>query len=177
MGSNNYRRLILADLGQGLPGLSTHVGMSKAEACSVCLQEQNHSNGVVHEVKGTFNENFIIEWDRVGQQAFFTWHDPEEATEEGAVALAVLLVLSCTNYTVIRRSRKKTGIDYWLGREADMKLEARLEVSGIRNETVSSLNEREKIKIEQTKQSDDSSFPVYIVVVGFKKPQSKVILR
>lgn len=177
MSFNNYRKLFLKDLGKGLPGLSSYAGMSKAEACGVCLQEQNHSNGVLYEVTGVFQENFIIEWDKVGHQAFCTWHDREEATEEGAVALAILVILKCSNYTIIKRSRKKTGVDYWLGNGANMKFEARLEISGIREETTSSLNQREKLKIEQTKQSDDLGVPVYIVVVGFKKPQSKVIMR
>jgi len=32
-------------------------------------------------------------------------------------------------------------------------------------------------KIEQTRKSDDTSFPAYIIVVGFNEPKAEMVLR
>src|SRR5271167_4337074 len=58
----------------------------------------------------------------------------EEATENGAVGVAILLVDRLTDYHIVQRSWKKTGFDYWLGFKDAVVFQgcARLEVSGIR---------------------------------------------
>ncbi|MEG3845987.1 hypothetical protein QT971_01810 [Microcoleus sp. herbarium19] len=79
-------------------------------------------------------------------------------------------------FTVIERSRKGTGFDYWLGIQdstATLPFQrmARLEVSGIRQGNRSQINARVKQKIEQTRASDAQGLPAYIIVVEFARPE------
>lgn len=99
----------------------------------------------------------------------------EEATEYGAVGLAILLVLRHTEHTVLKRARKGTGFDYWLG-PADrhpFHHKARLEVSGLLKGSAATIRARVRQKVEQTKLSA-RTLPAYIVVVEFSTPQCAV---
>lgn len=64
------------------------------------------------------------------------WNDEEFTTEQAAYGIAFLIIRELTDLTVIERSRKGTGFDYWLGTTTDegqpFKNKVRLEVSGIR---------------------------------------------
>jgi hypothetical protein len=101
-----------------------------------------------------------------------------EATERGASAIAFLLMLQLTDYTVIERSRKGTGFDYWLGHKDDMIFQraARLEISGILSGTAQTVDTRVAQKKKQTRRSD-GALPAYIVVVEFGAPTAKVVQR
>ncbi len=85
-----------------------------------------------------------------------------------------------TALTVIERSRKGTGFDYWLGTQgstATLPFDrmARLEVSGIRSKgNRSQINARVKQKTEQTRASDAQGLPAYIIVVEFSRPISVI---
>ena len=81
--------------------------------------------------------------------------------------------------TKIEKSRKKTGIDYWLGKEEGFLLQnkARLEVSGLRHGSDPQVNARFQIKMRQSKKSDNSGLPALIVIVEFKRPILKTGLR
>jgi hypothetical protein len=98
-------------------------------------------------------------------------------TEYGAYCIAFLIIHHLTDYKVIRRSKRKTGFDYWLGKkETDYPFTdaARLEVSGILKGKNAEITQRIKAKQEQVKQSDSSQLPAYIIVTEFKQPISKV---
>ncbi|MFM7854797.1 MAG: hypothetical protein ACKO96_23435 [Flammeovirgaceae bacterium] len=79
----------------------------------------------------------------------------------------------------IEKSRKKTGIDYWLGVEESFLLQnkIRLEVSGLRNGTDQQYNTRFDVKMDQSKKSDHTKLPAFIVIVEFNKPRIKTGLR
>ena len=104
--------------------------------------------------------------------------DLQEATEHGAEYISVLFAIEHTSYTVVRRSRKKTGVDYWLGKKEDELFQdaARLEVSGILNDK-KALESRKKQKIRQTDQSDASSLPAYISIVEFGTPTIEFVRK
>ncbi|ETW93058.1 MAG: hypothetical protein ETSY2_52085 [Candidatus Entotheonella gemina] len=107
------------------------------------------------------------------------WADEQEATEYGACGIAILIILALTDYTVIRRSRKGTGIDYWLGyQDTDYPFQdaARLEVSGIRRGNDRVVAARVSQKIRQTKPSDEA-LPAYIVVVEFSRPYARMVKK
>lgn len=104
------------------------------------------------------------------------WNDLEFTTEQGAYGVALLIIRAVTDFTVIERSRKGTGFDYWLGYEEDelsFSTKARLEVSGIRSGDTQSVKKRVKRKLNQTNISD-GSLPALIVVVEFGTPLSQV---
>jgi hypothetical protein len=102
-----------------------------------------------------------------------SWADIQEATEYGAAGLAILLVCPLVGLTVVQRSAKGTGVDYWLGEQEDdypFTNKARLEVSGILSGTASDRARRMREKQLQTASSHHSQVPAYIVIVEFSEP-------
>ncbi len=104
----------------------------------------------------------------------------QEATEEGAVAIAILTIAALTGNVVLERAAKGTGVDYWLGRDGHADEDAlpfantyRLEVSGILSGSASILARRLAAKIVQTGPTD-SLCPAYITVVEFGLPRIQV---
>ncbi|WP_293330070.1 hypothetical protein [Microcoleus sp. CAWBG58] len=171
--------LNLQSLDRGLPAITPAFGAALAEAGAICLTDEAHQPGVTLEVEGEFSSTFILDWQPVTEQTRRCWNDEEYATEQAAYAVAFLLILQLTNLTVIERSRKGTGFDYWLGIQdstATLPFQrmARLEVSGIRKGNRSQINARVKQKIEQTRVSDAQGLPAYIIVVEFSRPISVI---
>src|SRR5436189_2851572 len=99
-------------LKEGLPGVSKVRGVEHAEACLVCLALQGHSSGVELKINGTYDETLRVVWDDIlMEQIRRSWNDLDDATESGACGIAFLLILTLTEYTIIRRSHKGTGFD------------------------------------------------------------------
>ncbi|MEX0268845.1 hypothetical protein AB3R30_06875 [Leptolyngbyaceae cyanobacterium UHCC 1019] len=169
--------LNLQSLNQGLPAITPAFGAAISEAGAICLTDEAHEPGVTLEVEGEFSTRLQLNWQPVTEQARRCWNDEEYTTEQAAYGIAFLLILQLTNLTVIERSRKGTGFDYWLGiHDSTVKLPfqrmARLEVSGIRRGNRSQINARVKQKTEQTRASDAEGLPAYIIVVEFNRPIS-----
>ena len=134
---NEPRKLVINDLALGLPAITPSFGAALAEACAVCLEEQKHPQGVEITVDGDFNAKFKLFWQPVTEQMLRCWNDEEFTTEQAAYGIAFLIIRELTDLTVIERSRKGTGFDYWLGTfDTDegqlFQNKVRLEVSGIR---------------------------------------------
>ena len=90
-----------------------------------------------------------------------------------------ILIVELTEYTVVRRSRKGTGFDYWLGHQnavAPFQDAARLEISGIHRGDLRDVRARVTRKKQQTALSD-GKLPAYIVVVEFSRPLSYVVKK
>ncbi len=153
-----------------------------AEAAGVCLELQRHSQGVLLRVRGNVSKRHELIWPSIDAQTFRTWADRQEATEYGATAIAVLLAKNEIGHTVIERAVKSTGIDYWLGHEAEgppFQRKARLEISGILrvdgsdSDVEKAVAKRVKDKLRQT-QSSSGLLPVYVIVVEFGSPLCEV---
>jgi hypothetical protein len=176
------KRLNLANLQHGLPAITPAYGAVLAEAAAVCLTDQGHTSGTQLEITGDLTESCELFWPEVSEQMRLCWNDLEYSTEQGAYAIALLLVGWLTDFTVIRRSRKGTGYDYLLGyvetSQGDNYLRgmARLEVSGIRSGTTPMVKSRVKLKLEQVKPTD-GILPAYIVVVEFSGPLAQVVRK
>jgi hypothetical protein len=129
--------LPLSKLKEGFSGVTPALGEVLFETCLVCLSNQRHNSGVELQVRGDVTASFALTWGMTAtDQMRRSWADLQEATELAATGIAILLILELTNYTIVQRSQKGTGIDYWLGdRSASTSLPfqnlARLEVSGI----------------------------------------------
>ena len=130
-------------------------------------------------VDGAFTATFSLSWSEgVTEPKRRFWNDLEEATQQGAYAVAILLLHALTGYTVIERSRKGTGFDWWLGTADNLfQGKARLEVSGILRGTTRRINSRLKARVGQTRQSDRLALTAYVVVVEFGTPRAKVVQR
>lgn len=164
----------LSEISQGLPGLSKVSGQHLYESCVVCLTRQNHqSTGTTFSVYGDNEIDCVLTWENIfDNQVDRTWADQFYATEHGAVCLAILLALKLTDYTIIEKSARKNGFDYWLGDKDDILFQrkARLEVSGIFNGKSKDINNRYRVKVRQTEQSDSLKIPAYVGIVEFSKP-------
>jgi len=158
----------------GLPGVTKTSGQHLYEGCMVCLTRQNHkSTGTNFRVYGERDVNYTLIWnDCFDDQLDRTWADQFYATEHGAVCLAILLALKLTNYTIIEKSARKNGFDYWLGNKEDplFQKKARLEISGIFKGTENGVNARYRVKVKQTAQSDSLNLQAYVGIVEFSNP-------
>jgi hypothetical protein len=172
--------LDLGRLDRGLPGITPKWGGFLSEASAMCLVSQNHGVGVEMNVLGSQKALFKIFWNnQIQSQAFDAWNDEQELTEYGACGIAIMLVLELTEYTIIQRAKRGTGVDYWLGyKESNMPFanSARLEVSGILKGGKNEITGRIKKKIKQT-QPSDGLLPAFVVVVEFSVPLSHVVQK
>ena len=168
----------LSDLVEGMPAITPAFGRYLAEAGAVCLESQGHSQGQHLTVNGGQGQSgsYSVTWPAVTEQILRCLNDPEVATEHGAVGIAVLLTNKLLGYSVIQRSRKGTGFDYWLGDDTELPFQskARLEVSGIRCGDLSAVRSRVRQKRRQTDLSDGTKLPAHIVVVEFGAPLAEM---
>lgn len=173
--------LDLREIAQGLPGVSKVSGLHLYEGCVVCLSRNNHSsNGTEFKIYGDDTIHYTLIWDDIfNSQLDRTWADQFYATEHGAVCIAILLALKLTKYTIIEKSARKNGFDYWLGEKDDVLFQkkARLEISGIFKGGENDVNSRFKVKVQQTNQSDDLNLSAYIGIVEFSNPFAKFGLK
>lgn len=168
------KKLHLAVLESGMPGLTPAWAKVLIEAAAVCLEEKKHTTGVVLTISGLSADAITLEWNGVDDQQRNAHHDLQEATEYGACGLAILLVKQLTGKVVLQRSRKGSGFDYWVGDENSSNGDlfagkARLEVSGILEGSKNSLNTRVKQKKAQIKPSLHMA-PGFVAVTEFSKP-------
>lgn len=172
--------IVLMSLEEGCPALTPDRGRSLAEAAAVCLESVGH--GLQADLFVNANDApsvYTILRPDVTQQMRLCYNDPEEATEQGACAVAILLVRGLTGLTIVEQSRKGTGFDYWLGSEGESPFQnkARLEVSGIRVGDESTVKTRVGQKLRQARRSDALRLPAYVVVVLFSRPMAQVVAR
>ncbi len=163
----------LGALAQGTPCLTPAVGANLAEAAAHCLENQGHQTGAQLAVDSAKVE---VKWHPLDPRSAASRADLQSTTEEGAVAIALALIRNGTAYEVVRRSRKGTGFDWYLGpsRAAPPFMStACLEVSGILRETADLLERRAAQKVAQA-QAGGTGLPGFAVVVGFAGPRAIV---
>ena len=169
--------LNLNDLGAGdIPAITPEVGNALAEAASICLESQRHTQGVELTVRGYSDNVHVLTWNPVAAQARLSWNDPNYATEKGAEGIAILLAKAEFGYSIIRQSWKGTGFDYWMGEASDEGFidKAGLEISGIRNGDDRAIRARVIQKLRQADRSANSGLRTYVIVVEFGRPVAEV---
>lgn len=168
---NAHPILDLAVLAEGCPALTKANGSTLCEAAAVCLSDV-HTPTTMLGVQGTVNTQYTLSWPIATEQAKRTYADPEVATELGACGVAIMVLKDQTGLTVVERSRKGTGFDYWIGPDDGLfQKKARLEVSGIRRARPKAIERRVAAKKKQTMRSDALAIAAFIVVVEFGSPQ------
>jgi hypothetical protein len=178
---NGLPQFHLRDLGNGMAGLTSACGTMMAECAAVCFEDRSHSPGVSLKVRGIVAKHFSVHWQAVTEDQQRCYNDLPWATEMGAYAVAILVVKELTGKTVIERSKKGTGFDYWLGDVDEDELlfanKARLEVSGILHGSDSEIAGRMKQKTSQVKLSDDLGRMAYVAVIEFSHPVAQVEMK
>jgi hypothetical protein len=159
-----------------VPAITPAFGATLVEAIAICLADQSHPQGVTLLIEGDYQTQVQLFYPEIISQMQRCWNDPEYATEQAAYGIAFLLIQHLTPFTIIERSRRGTGFDYWLGTTAlDLPFQrmTRLEVSGIRNGNRRLLNARVKLKKEQVTRFTHP-LPAYVIVVEFGTPRSHI---
>lgn len=172
-------QLDLTELSSGnIPAITPAIGNLLAEAAAVCLESQGHVQHVRLIVSGVTSSELALAWTPIDSRSIEAWNDLQEATEFAAVSIAILLVKNVVGYQVIQRSRKGTGIDYWLGDDTVFPhtRKARLEVSGILTGNERTVRSRVHSKLRQTELSDAAhgGLPAYVIVVEFGTPLAEI---
>ena len=159
--------------------LTSAAGLNFAHAASVCLDSCGHAVVVQMNDEGHFGKAYKISRYDVNDQMKRTHNDEQVATEEGAYGVAFMVASREMKVKAIEKSRKKTGIDYWLGTEDNFLFQnkVRMEVSGIRNGNDQQVESRYNKKMTQSEKSDNTNLPALVVIVDFGKPRIKTGLR
>lgn len=160
---------------EGFPGISSVAAQQLYETFEVCMHSAGHPEDLPLVMEGDIHDDIALHWhDDYNEQKARTYADMQYATEHGAICLSVMLTTTLTPYTIIERSRKGTGFDYWLGDKDSVLFQkkARLEVSGILKGDDTMIKSRYAAKVEQTSKSDEFGLPAYISVIEFSKPKA-----
>ena len=109
--------LHLDTLSSGIPALSSGKASQCMEVCVWCLLECQHNNGVTMIV--TFqklSKEYKILWkdNNINHTDLLRSYNKDDGPEDGAAAIALLLIREITEYTAFNRSITKIGIDYWI---------------------------------------------------------------
>ena len=166
----------------GRLGLTAIGGAYFAEAASYCLHVNQHSNPVRLCLSGDVDAVATLTWTSVGESHGRTHADLQDAAEYGACAIAIVAAVHITGMSGVERSVKGTGIDFWLIRDSDerglFQRSARLEASGIlKQNNQNTVAARVKQKLAQTKRTDKSCLPAYVVVVEFGQPEAPFLAK
>ena len=158
-----------------IPAITPSRGGVMGETAGLCLESHSHPQGVLLQVQGGSGRSYALYWPIVTNQTHLTY-DMKEATEEGSVGVAILLIMSETGLRTVERSVIGTGVDYWLGTGSTPPFEyaARLEISGIFEGSESAIRARVKQKLNQTRRSVSSGLQAYVIVVEFSRPIAEV---
>jgi hypothetical protein len=103
--------LILEDLSEHFPHIPPECGAALVQSAVLCLEGEGHKSGARLIVRGSFDTAFRLLWSLDVTEAMRRyWNDPEETAEQGAYALALLMLPSLVRLTVLERSRKELAL-------------------------------------------------------------------
>jgi hypothetical protein len=89
--------LRFSSLVDGFPHIPPEGGAMMAQAAVVCLDHQGHTSPARLVVEGDLTARAALSWsETVTEPVRRFWNDLEEATQQGAYAVAILLVRTLT---------------------------------------------------------------------------------
>src|SRR5437868_4041828 len=85
--------LTLEELAEGFPHVPPECGAVLVQSAVLCLEGQGHTSGVPLAVQGCFDTILRVLWKMDVTEAMRRyWNDPDETAEQGAYALALLVL-------------------------------------------------------------------------------------
>ncbi|NDV81287.1 hypothetical protein [Bacteroides sp. 51] len=176
MEGNKQDLINLIEIKEGLPGMHPDLCGHYYSACMTTLHRMEHPEKLNMALSGDRKANLLLTWDDYFDEQFDrSWKEINYCTDHAAVCISCLLAINETSYTIVERSCKGDGFDYWLGDKDDILFSktARLEISGILNETSTNTPEQRLTKkLKQTDQSDSTCLPAYVSIVEFSNPRA-----
>lgn len=156
------------------------------DAAVFLLHYHRHFTGLQCEVRSQDEDtdSATLVWTRqYTQRLKNTFGGTDYAVEFAAEGIACLTIQAFTKFTVIERSLRNDGVDFWLGESRDeddlvFRRAARMESKGITEARYpSDIKSTLDRGIEQSKQSDDTRLPAFIIVTEFSKPVVIMVQR
>ena len=169
-----------------IPALTESFAGQMQTAILMCFQPHCHSSGILCDLKDLEEtlDTVEIKWkNSYSERIRRAFGEPRNAAERAGEGIAILTILAFTKYTAIERAPIGSGFDFWLGlREgADsfiFQRDARLEVKGVSDAEFPSEITREVRKgIKQTKRSDNTWLPAFVIVTEFSRPVIYMVQR
>ena len=170
--------LDMDDLNAEIPALTDALALQMQEAVVMCMKPHGHSSGVSCDLRN-FDEvlaDLRIQWKlSYSERIRRAFGDSRNAAERAGEAIAILIILAFTNYTVRERARIGDGFDFWLSPvdddDGDDYLFQRamgLEAKGLSNERYPS--GRVKAGLAQIRKSKNALLPALVVASEFSRP-------
>jgi hypothetical protein len=163
----------------GKLGLTPAAGAFLSESAEFCLSKNDHPHPVTLNISGDTETSGVLRWSPPDEKsAEKTYGNQKEAAEDGAYAVAIVVVTQLERFPGVAKSPIGTGVDYWVTGNDDAEIFlARLEVSGIFKGSPTQISSRLETKLEQTKASDATKHPAYAAIVEFVSPEIRVSKR
>ncbi|MCY3833011.1 MAG: hypothetical protein OXG85_08330 [Chloroflexi bacterium] len=171
--------LDLDKLNQALPRVRASLINYIYDAAVFLLNHHRHQTGLRCEVRNLEEKlNFAtLVWTRPYSESMInTFGDTDYAVEFAAEGMACLTIRATTKYTAIKRSQRNDGVDFWLAESDDLnrfafQFAARMESKGITKARYpSDIKAKVDEGIIQSKRSDETRLPAYIIVTDFGEP-------
>ncbi len=164
--------LLLIDLADRHPGLTSAIGESYCEAASVCLSRHHTSPAELRlECDGAIS-SCDANWNSPDERTKAAWANEIDATEAGACALSLASIELTMNLVAVRRAETLTGADYYVAPRGtpidDLEGCLRLEVSGTDRGSRAIVRQRLESKLKQAA-AGSSNLPAIAAVVGFRE--------
>lgn len=165
--------LPLENLSDRHVGLTPEVAASYLQAACVCLDRHHQSPTEFSITSDSHQIVTQVEWNPTDERIRLSWANSDDATRDGAYAMALASVELSKGFLAVARAETRTGADYYLapmGSEADdLENWYRLEVSGTdldEQQVRARLNQ----KLKQTREGK-SNLPAFATVIGFRVKQ------
>jgi hypothetical protein len=154
-------------------GLTPEVASCYLQAACVCL-DRHHEPPVEFSLNSDSQETLtVVEWKPTDDRIKKAWANKDDATRDGAYAVALASTELSKGLVAIHRAETKTGADYYVApvnaSSDDLENWYRLEVSGTDLDEIQ-VKARLNTKVEQTKKGN-SNLPALAAVIGFKVKQ------
>lgn len=167
---NNPPLLPLQNMADRHQALTPSLAGSYLEAARVCL-DRHHVSPKEFILENDRVESIAkVEWEATDSRVQAAWANADDATRDGAYAIAIAATEFLRGMVAVHRAETKTGADYYIapiGEELeDLENWWRLEVSGT-NSDKSAVKKRLLIKCAQARQGK-SNLPALAAVVGFR---------
>jgi len=175
----NRIQLDLELLFSDLPIMTEWLAGEYYSALLVCLEHHNHKSGIealLQNLDETLARLELVWSKPLDEYDRRSWGGPGNAAETAGEGIAWLIVHLFTDYAVIERSARGSGVDFWLGDKGDVdklifQTKARMEAKARTHiQYDSGIREVLKKALEQTEKSDHTDLPAYIVVTEFSRP-------
>ena len=111
-------QLNLLSIKEGLPGMHKDLCSHYYSACMTTLHRAGHIvNGTILHLDGNRKGSIPLYWeDYFDETIDRSWKEINYCTDHAAVCMSCVLAIHETEFTIVERSCKGDGFDYWLGR-------------------------------------------------------------